>query len=84
MNQSDPKLFTELNQWFILEICSIISDDSIRTPKPCHDVFKEANDHFVGSIPYGNTFNPFSKVICSSQDPPMLTTGSGMDFPNKI
>jgi hypothetical protein len=84
MNQIDPKLFTELNQWFSLEICSIISDDFVKTPKPFHDVFKETNDHFVGSIPCRDSFNPFSKVICSSQDPSMLTTRSKMNFPNKI
>jgi hypothetical protein len=65
MNQSDPKLFTELNQWFNLEICSIISDESVRTPKPCHNVFKDMNDHFVGIIPCRNNFNTFSKVIWS-------------------
>jgi hypothetical protein len=84
MNQSDPKLFTELNEWFNLERCSIISDDSVRTPKPCHDVFKETNDYFVGSIPGRDTFYPLSEVICGSQDSSMLATGSGVNFVDKI
>jgi hypothetical protein len=84
VNQCDSKLFTELNQWFNLESWNIISDNSVRTPKPCHNVLKETNDHFVGIIPCRDSFYPLSKVICSSQDLSMLTTRSGMNFLNKI
>jgi hypothetical protein len=84
MNQCNPILFTELNQWLILERCKIANDNSVRTTKPRYNVFKETNDHLVRSIPGRDSLYPLSEVICGSQDPCMLATGRGMNFIDKI
>jgi hypothetical protein len=84
MNQCDPIVFIEMNQWLSVERCNIDSGNSLRTTKPHHNVFKETNDHLVENIPGRDSLYPLSEVICGSQYPYMLVTRSRMNFSDKI
>jgi hypothetical protein len=66
VNQYNSELLTKLDQWFDLEGCNIISDNSAWIARPCHNIFKKTNDYFVRSAPCGDNFYPLGEIICCS------------------
>jgi hypothetical protein len=58
VDQENSKMLTKINQWLSLKGCIIISDDSIQTVKPCHNIFDKTNDDFVRRAPRGDGFYP--------------------------
>jgi hypothetical protein len=84
VNQLDSELLVELGQWLRPESDCVISDNFTRAAESRDEVLQESNDYLVGSAPGRDSLNPLGKEIGSSQDPPVLPTGSRVNFSNEI
>jgi hypothetical protein len=74
VNQGNPILFTELDQWLRPEGGSIVSDNPARATKLGKNVLQEADNYFMRSAPRGDSFYPLGEIVCCSQDPSVLAT----------
>ena len=79
------ELYAEFRDHSIVEIGTIICDDSLWNTIPTYEVmFDKAGNHIFGDRGEGSCFDPFSKVVNGNQDEAMSVGSRGLDLSNHI